>query len=693
MRPEVLFPLFAPIQSLPKVGPKTAKALEKISIYKVADALFHLPYNVIDRRYRPKVSEIKNEGIATVMVRIVEHIPSQRRGMPYRVIAEDETGQIEIVFFQARPDYILGKLPTGEERLISGEVGFFQNKPQMTHPEHILRLEETYKLNGLEARYGLTASVHQKTIQNIVYHCLKRVPSLPEWVDETVLKRQGWCGWQEALTRIHQPEELSDIDQESKYYQRLAYDEFFANQLTLQIVRASYKKTPGKERAVKGTLRNKYLNTLPFDLTNAQQNVLAEIDEDMASSSKMIRLLQGDVGSGKTVVAALAALTTIENHEQVAFMSPTSILATQHFNELYESLGAIGVRVEILTGKEKGKKREKVLEELKAGDIDIVVGTHALFQDDVVFKALGLAIIDEQHRFGVEQRLKLSAKGEMTDILVMTATPIPRTLLMSAYGDLDVSRMTEKPPGRQKIETRTIPTGKIADVVAGLKRALEKGTKIYWICPLVEESEELELMSVEERFNLLQKVFGETVDLIHGKMKEREKDNVMERFINGDVNILVATTVIEVGVNVPEATIMIIEHAERFGLAQLHQLRGRVGRGSEASNCLLMYKAPLSETATARLKTMRESDDGFYISEQDMKLRGAGEVLGKRQSGLPEYKIADFYEHADLIGMARDDARLLLEKDPRLISERGKAAQTLLHLFEKDQVVSYIESG
>lgn len=491
---------------------------------------------------------------------------------------------------------------------------------------------------------------------------------------------------------VHYPKEQMDLMATSKDRQRLAYDEFLANQLALEIMRRQMKKKKGRALVPTGVLKAKILENLPYQLTSAQVKSVEEIEKDMADPSAMMRLLQGDVGSGKTVVALLAMLVAVENNAQAALLAPTEILARQHYKSLSEMVGET-LNIAILTGRDKGKAREKLLADLVAGDIDILVGTHALFQKDVFYHDLAFAVIDEQHRFGVEQRMMLAAKGNGMDILTMTATPIPRTLTLTAYGDMDVSRLTEKPPGRQPIDTRTVPLRRLEEVVAAAARAIDGGNRLYWICPLVEESEVLDLAAAEERYRHLEQIFGARVGLVHGKMKPKEKDAVMEAFAAGDIEILVATTVVEVGVDVPEATVMVIEHAERFGLAQLHQLRGRVGRGAGKSTCLLLYGAISGEAVKSRLRIMRETEDGFLIAEEDLKLRGAGEVLGTRQSGLPDFKVADLAEHGGLIPMARDDAKLILERDPDLMSERGQALRTLLYLFGRDEGVRYLKSG
>jgi len=585
-------------------------------------------------------------------------------------------------------------MPEGSTRVISGKVEFYQGQPQMTHPDHIVAPEELASLPLLEPIYPLTAGVTLKPLQKAIRAALDRVPELPEWQNGPWLKARGFGPWRTSLMAAHMPDSFEDIDPDALARARLAFDELLANQLALGLVRLRMRRLPGRVVKGDGHLRAKVTAALPFALTGAQVQALAEIDADMVSDRRMLRLLQGDVGSGKTVVALLAMLSAVEAGFQTAMMAPTEILARQHHASLVPLCEAAGVKLELLSGREKGVRRAAILQALATGEIDILVGTHALFSEDVAFKALALAVIDEQHRFGVHQRLQLQSKGGTgTDILVMTATPIPRTLTLTAYGDMDVSKLTEKPAGRKPVDTRALPLERLDEIVDGLHRALARGAQVYWVCPLVEESEDLDVTAAEERYNSLRAILGETVGLVHGRMKAAEKDAAMARFEAGETRILVATTVIEVGVNVPTATVMVIEHAERFGLAQLHQLRGRVGRGADKSSCLLLYQTPLGETAAARIKIMRETEDGFRIAEEDLRLRGAGELLGTRQSGLPTFRLADVERQGELLAAAYDDARMILDRDPELESERGKALRVLLYLFERDEAIRYLRSG
>ena len=693
MRPEILFPLFAPITSISGIGPRFAVLFERLVGAHILDLCWHLPNGLIDRRYSPQIADAQPGRIATLIVRVLRHHPAPARGRPYRVVVADQTGELQLVFFHARADYLEKILPEGEVRVVSGKLEVFGGGLQMPHPDHIAPEGELAEIQTVQPVYPLTAGLPQKVVSKAVASALTHLTDLPEWLDPAFQRQQGWPGWCDALQAVHHPRELSDLEATTPQRSRLAYDELLANQLALALIRRNQTRHKGRRIQGDSRLRDLVLQALPFSLTGSQRLVLSEIDTDMASDSRMLRLVQGDVGSGKTVVALLAMLAAVESGAQAAIMAPTEILARQHHKTIEPLARAAGLSVELLTGRDKGKARAAVLERIATGQSPIVIGTHALFQQDVAFRDLALAVIDEQHRFGVHQRLTLAEKGRGVDMLVMTATPIPRTLMLTAYGDMDVSRITEKPAGRQAIDTRTLPIDRLPEVVEGIRRALNSGTRVYWVCPLVEDSELSDLAAAEERHRDLQMHFGARVGLVHGKMKAKDKDAAMAAFVSGEVSLLVATTVIEVGVDVPEATVMVIEHAERFGLAQLHQLRGRIGRGSEKSSCLLLYQGPLGEISRARLNIMRETDDGFRIAEEDLRLRGAGELLGTRQSGFPEFRLADLQVQGDLLAAARDDAALILNKDPDLDSERGQALRVLLYLFERDAAVKYLRSG
>ncbi len=699
MRPVELTPLFASLQSLTGIGPRLMILLKKclglppgVTEPRVLDLLWHLPSGVIDRRAEPTVSEAVPGSIATLKVRVLKHKPGPRGNAraPYKVQTEDETGRLELVFFHAERKFIEKQLPVGEERYVSGRVERYNDAMQMTHPDYIVAPEARDELPMLEPVYPLTAGLSGKVVQKATRQALDRLRPSPEWQDPTWLKARGWPDFVTALQRLHRPTDAGDVATGGAPWQRVAYDELLAGQLALGLVRQNNKTRPGRSVEGDGRLRAAIADALPFALTGSQRQAVGEIAADMAAPQRMLRLLQGDVGSGKTVVALLAMAIAVEAGAQAALMAPTEVLARQHVETIGPLAEKAGLRVGLLTGREKGRVRKEILERLAAGDIDIIVGTHALFQADVVFRDLAFAVIDEQHRFGVHQRLQLQSKGSArgTDVLVMTATPIPRTLQMTHYGDLDVSRLTEKPPGRKPIITKKIPTDAIEKLIERLRAQLKEGAQVYWVCPLIESSQVSELAAAEERHAHLAQIFGtDNVGLLHGGMADKAKDAAMEAFAAGDLKILVATTVIEVGVNVPNANIMVIEHAERFGLAQLHQLRGRVGRGSRESFCMLLYKAPLGETAKARLEMMEESEDGFLIAEKDLDLRGAGEVLGARQSGLPEFRVAEVPNSASLLEAAHDDARMVLASDPHLASARGQALRTLLYIFECDEAV------
>ena len=693
MRPEVLFKLFTPITGLPGIGPRNAKLVERLAGPKLIDLLWLLPREIIDRRYAPKIAEAIPGRIATLTLRVESHAKPPTKRQPYRVRCSDDSGQITLVFFHARGDYLEKLLPAGETRVVSGRIEHYRDDIQMTHPDHVVPPGEASEIRRVEPVYPLTASLSPKTLSRAVAKALEDIPDLPEWLDPAHREREKWPHWQTALAAAHAPEDAASLDGKMPARARLAYDELLANQLTLAIMRARQKRAKGRSLQGDGALTRAVLKALPFTLTGAQTAALREIRGDLAAPGAMLRLLQGDVGSGKTVVALFTMLSAVECGGQAAMMAPTEILARQHLATLQSLAESAGVRTEILTGRDKGKTRQEKLDRLAAGDIDILVGTHALFQTGVDFKDLMIAVIDEQHRFGVHQRLSLAEKGRGVDVLVMTATPIPRTLTLTAYGDLEVSRLTEKPVGRLPVDTRTMPLDRLHEVVDGVARALDGGAKIYWVCPLVEESEVSDMAAAEERFGSLSARFGGAVALVHGRMTGAEKDSAIARFAEGEARILVATTVIEVGVDVPDATVMVVEHAERFGLAQLHQLRGRIGRGEKASTCLLLYGQPLGDTARARLQILRDTEDGFRIAEEDLRLRGAGEVLGTRQSGLPVFRLADLAIHADLLAVARDDASLILERDPALESERGAALRTLLYLFERDAAIANLRSG
>ncbi|MFN4088673.1 MAG: ATP-dependent DNA helicase RecG [Alphaproteobacteria bacterium] len=693
MRPQQLFPLYAPPTALPGVGPRVAALLEKLAGPHVVDLCWHLPTGLIDRRNRPTIADAVTGAVATLTVTVERHFPGAGRRQPYRVRCADATGFLHLVFFHARRDYLEKLLPVGAERVVSGRVERFNAEVQIVHPEHVAPPEEADAIQPVEPVYPLTAGIAPKLLRRAIRAALDRAPDLAEWQDPAFVAREGWPSWKEALETAHAPAEEADLVPQAPHRARLAYDELLANQLALALVRQRQRRLAGRPVRASGALRRRMEAALPFALTAAQVGAGEEIRRDLASGDRMLRLLQGDVGSGKTVVALAAMLDAVEAGAQAALMAPTEILARQHFATLARLAEPAGIDIALLTGREMGAARAALLQRIADGSAPIVVGTHALFQDEVRFRDLALAVVDEQHRFGVEQRVALAAKGMRTHVLVMTATPIPRTLTLTAYGDMDVSLLREKPAGRQPVDTRVAPAARLDMVKEAVARALARGTKVYWVCPLVQESEQSDLAAAEARHQELYAAFGPRVGLVHGRMKGAEKDAVMAAFATGPVDLLVATTVIEVGVDVPAATVMVIEHAERFGLAQLHQLRGRIGRGGGPSTCILIYTPPLGETARARLQVMRETEDGFRIAEEDLRLRGAGEILGTRQSGMPAFRLADLAQHADLLATARDDVALILARDPDLVSPRGEALRTLLYLFERDAAVRYARAG
>ncbi len=693
-RPEILFPLFAGLETLEGIGPKTAQSLTALEISRPRDLLLTLPHTGVDRRRRATVQGAELPGIVTVEVTVGQHRPPARKGGPYRVVVEDAATSFHLIFFHARDEYLRKMLPTGARRIVSGKAELFDGIAQIVHPDHMLPVEDASEIPEFEPVYPLTAGVTQRVMAKGVQSALMRLPGLAEWIDPVQKAQAGWPDWADAIRAVHRPQEARDLSPAHPARERLAYDELMAHQMTLALARSKLRRAKGRATVGTGRLQARVLAALPYALTGAQTRAIAEIAADMAAPQRMNRLLQGDVGAGKTLVAFKALLIAVEAGGQGVMMAPTEILARQHLQGLRPLAESAGVVLEILTGRDKGAERRAKLAALARSDIQILVGTHAVFQKDVEFADLRLAIVDEQHRFGVRQRLELGKKGAQADVLVMTATPIPRSLALAQYGDMDVSVLDEKPPGRQSIKTALISMGRIDEVVDHLRRAIAEGRQAYWVCPLVEESEVVDLSSAEERFKRLRAALGDgLVGLVHGQMPPEDKDAAMAAFQRGETSVLVSTTVIEVGVDVPNASIMVIERAESFGLAQLHQLRGRVGRGQAASTCLLMYQAPLSEGGERRLTTMRDTEDGFRISEVDLEMRGAGDLIGTAQSGLPRFRIADLESQSALMAVAQSDARKLLHDDPDLVSDRGRAARVLLWLMEQDQAIRLISVG
>jgi ATP-dependent DNA helicase RecG len=705
MRPTALNPLFASAQALSGIGPRLLALLKKavklppgVAEPRVLDVLWHLPTGVIDRRAEPDVATAVPGTIATLKVRVLKHRPPPRGNTraPYKVSCEDDSGRLDLVFFHAERSFVERQLPVGETRYVSGRIERYNDMMQMTHPDYIVGPDNRGDLPSLEPVYPLTAGLSGKILIKATRQALERLPEIPEWQPPAWLAARNWPPFVMAVSSVHRPQDVGDVSPGGAPWQRLAYDELLANQLALAFVRENYKSQRGRPVSGDGRLRSRIAQALPFKLTPSQHAAIAEIADDMAAPRRMLRLLQGDVGSGKTVVALMAMAVAVEAGSQAALMAPTEVLARQHAETIAPLAEKAGLRIGLLTGREKGKPRTELLSRLASGEIDILIGTHALFQSDVTFRDLAFAVIDEQHRFGVHQRLALQTKGGDggANVLVMTATPIPRTLLMTHYGDLDVSKLTEKPAGRKPIKTTMASTDRLVDVIERIRANVAEGAQIYWVCPLIESSEKSELAAAEERHAHLTQIFGEgVVGLLHGGMAATAKDKTMQAFAENTSKILVATTVIEVGVNVPNATIMVIEHAERFGLAQLHQLRGRVGRSDRQSFCLLLHAPQLGETAEKRLTMMCETDDGFKIAEKDLELRGGGEVLGARQSGDAEFRIADVPGFETLLEAARDDAKMILATDPRLASARGQALKVLLYIFEQDGAVQLFRAA
>ncbi len=684
MRPDILNPLFAEVEVLKGVGPGLAKPLKRLGLERVVDVLFHLPTGWIERK-KVDVLDMADAGrVVSVLVTPVDYRQGGARS-PFRVYVTDRAGNYLTLTYFNNPGWAKKQLPIGQPKLVSGKMESYGQELQIVHPDYVLEPGEALDLPEREPVYSLSEGLTNRRMGDLAGQALARVPKLGEWIEPSLLERRGWPGWQEALGAAHRaPGEAAR--------ERLAYDEVFANQLALMLVRASSRRRRGTPLEGDGRLRS--LLRLPYAPTGAQSRAMGEIEGDMAQPVPMLRLLQGDVGSGKTLVALEALLIAVEAGAQGAMLAPTEILARQHFETLSRQLAGLPVNVAILTGREKGRARESTLMGLADGSIDILVGTHAIFQQSVSYKRLGLAVVDEQHRFGVAQRMMLAQKAERPPhLLVMTATPIPRTLTLTQYGEMDVSRLDEMPPGRQPIETRVLSVERLPEVADALARHIARGGQAYWVCPLVEESEASDQAAAEERARVLKARFGDKVGLVHGRMKGPEKDEVMAAFQRGDIAVLVATTVIEVGVDVPNATLMIVEGADRFGLAQLHQLRGRVGRGEGKSTCLLLRNEMLTETARARLALMRETNDGFRIAEEDLRLRGAGEILGTKQSGEAQFRLAGPEQIQELAQTASDDARLLVDRDGGLQGTRGQAARVLLYLMERDAAVELLRSG
>ncbi len=693
-RPTILYPMFADLTGLPGIGAKTAKLFEKLGATRIVDLLFALPTGVDDRRVRDTLTGLDPGQTVTVLVDVLEHRAGRTQTQPHRVVVEGGHQVFELIYFRPRREWLERSLPVGGRRVISGRIEFYEGRVQMPHPDLVMTEAEATSLRPWEPVYALTQGLTQRVVTRAVQAALTEVADLPEWLRPDVLADRKWPSWTTALRFAHAPEGREALSPVNPARQRLAYDELLSHQLALQLARARIRRKKGQETTGSGVQRAQAMEAFGHAPTGAQTRAIDEILSDMAAPVRMMRLLQGDVGSGKTLVALMAMLNAAEAGGQAAMMAPTEILARQHAAGLERLAQAAGVDITVLTGRDKGTTRKDKLESIATGQTKLVIGTHALFQRDVIFHDLRLVIVDEQHRFGVKQRMELSEKAPSgCDVLIMTATPIPRTLALAGYGDLDISVLDEKPPGRQPIETRLVSMDRYDEVVSRLAAAVARGDRAFWVCPLVDESDTSDLVAAEARFEALTRDLGGVqVRLVHGQMPAEQRDAAMADFQDGKSQVLVATTVIEVGVDVPEATIMVVEQAERFGLAQLHQLRGRVGRGAGRSSCLLLFAPPLGETAQARLSIMRETEDGFRIAEEDLKIRGAGDVLGTAQSGLPQFRIADLERDGALMELAHDDARLALHEDPDLSHERGKALKILLYLMDRDTSVRLLRA-
>ena len=694
MRPAHLDLLLSPINKLKGVGPKLQNIINKLGIHLNVHFLWHFPYKIIEKKYYENIHDAPINQLVTLKIEIIKHYPSKFRRQPYRVSCLVNETPLDIVYFNARHPVVRSILPIKSIRMISGKLEFFKNKFQITHPSSIENISDIQLLREKEPVYSLTAGLNMKSFIKISNQVLHLLPNLKEWIDERLLKKYNFVSWKEAVKQLHNPNIEDTYSEKNFFRRRLAFDELFAHQLAIFIIRTIDNKKTSIPFTNNNKLKNNLINNLEFKLTNSQLIVINEIQKDLESNHQMIRLLQGDVGSGKTIVALISMLTVIESGFQTTLMAPTSILAYQHYENISKLIQDLPIKIDILTGKDKGKTRIEKLNKINNGDTQIIIGTHALIQDGVNFKKLGLSVIDEQHRFGVYQRMAFNYKGFRPSILVMSATPIPRTLTLAAYGDMDESRLIDKPIGRKPIVTTSLILKKEKNLIERIKKKINNSNdKFFWVCPLIEESQELDLKAATDRYNVLNKIFKKKVMLIHGQLSEKEKESTMEKFKNEDFRILVATTVIEVGIDIKSATTIIIEHAERFGLAQLHQLRGRVGRNNEESFCVLLHKENLNDTAKKRIHIMTETNDGFLISEEDLKIRGPGEILGKRQSGLPSFNVADLSYDGDLLEEARLYANNIITNDPKLEKDGNKNIKDLLYIQERDTAIRTLSAG
>ena len=685
MRPKILYKLFSNLETIKGIGPKNAKLIERLCGKYLLDLILHRPIAYIDRRNSPKIKDLSNNSIVTLILKVDGHTPSFNKRMPYKITCSDDTGQLNIVYFNLRGPYLKKMFPIGSKKVVSGKVEEFNGIFQMTHPQHIADESNLDSVKKIECVYPLTAGISSKIIQKSINSSLAIIDDLPEWIPNDYLQKNNWTSWKKSIYEMHNPNELKE-DKEDIYLNRLVFDELLSQQLTVRLIKNKISKLKGNTIKPNGSLLEQLKSHLSFELTDDQNQAIKEISKDQSSPNKMLRLIQGDVGSGKTIVALHSMIQCAENSKKSILMAPTEILAEQHYNTIKLFAEKLKLSCALITASNKKSHNY---------ESDILIGTHALFQDKVSIDNIGLIVIDEQHRFGVHQRILLNEKaGNECDILLMTATPIPRTLELASYGDMDITKIVQKPKNRKPIITKSINLNKIESLKEALTKKLKQQEKIYWVCPLVDESDKMDLQSVNQRVLDIQKYYKDfNVEMVHGQMKQEEKNKIMDNFKSFKTQILVATSVIEVGIDDPDATVIIIENSERFGLSQLHQLRGRVGRGTKQSTCILLFDGPLTENAKKRINVMKETNDGFKIAEEDLSIRGAGEILGTRQSGLPNFRLTDLNVHKSLMAQAREMAIKIVDKDPELSSDQGKSLRLLLHLFNNQVAIDYLKSG
>ena len=680
---------FNPVSKVKGIGPKIKKLFNEKKIDTNIDLIFNFPYGLIDRTHCPKLNNLEIGKISTIFVKVRKHNFPRIRRLPNTVQCFDETGEINIVFFNSRENYIKEILPINSEVIISGKVNFYKNKYQITNPDYVTSINNEEKVTKIMPTYASLKGISNKTINKIYENIIKEIPDVPEWHRDHIIKNNKWFSFKDSLIQLHNPKKIEDLDKNSLTYERISFDEIFSNLLIFAQIKKKIATIYKKPKLFSSDQKLKLIKNLSFTLTKDQETIIKEIDDSLKSDKKMIRLLQGDVGSGKTIISIITGLNVVAAGYQVALMCPTEILATQHLNLIRSLTKGQDINVEILSSGINKKRQIEIKKELVEGKINFLIGTHSLFQETVSFSNLGLIIIDEQHKFGVRQRINLSDKGGVNcDVLLMSATPIPRTLILSTYGDMDISTLKEKPFKKTTIVTNIIPEKKIPDLINLIKKKIESEQQIYWICPLIEESTKVNLTPVLERFKYITKFFPENVAVMHGNLKNDEKNIVMKSFLEKKFSILISTTVVEVGVDNPNANTIIIENSERFGLAQLHQLRGRVGRGIENGECILVYSKSISENGKKRLKILKESNDGFYISEQDLKLRGFGDIIGYKQSGQKDFIVADPMFHSHLFELAKQETDFYTQANLPI-----EKFNVLLKFFKKDKILNIIDSG